>query len=58
MRSGVSLTGTVPAGDAGHAVEIDQLPATPGCDLDRVAVVQPEPNGSFAATFRTTRAGR
>ena len=57
VRSGVSLTGTVPAGNAGHAVEIDQLPSTPGATWTEVAVVQPEPNGSFAATFRTTRAG-
>jgi rare lipoprotein A len=57
VRSGVSVTGTVPAGNAGHAVEIDQLPSTPGATWSEVAVVQPQPNGSFAATFRTTRAG-
>jgi peptidoglycan lytic transglycosylase len=57
VRSGVSLTGTAPAGNAGHAVEIDELPSTPGAAWAEVAVVQPQPNGSFAATFRTTRAG-
>jgi rare lipoprotein A len=57
VRTGVSVTGTVPAGNAGSAVEIDQLPSTAGASWTEVAVVQARPNGSFAATFRTTRAG-
>jgi rare lipoprotein A (peptidoglycan hydrolase) len=57
VRSGVSVTGTAPAGNAGHAVEIDQLPSTPGAAWTEVAVVQPQSNGSFAATLHTTRAG-
>ncbi len=57
VRTGVSVTGTVPAGNAGSAVEIDQLPSTAGASWTEVAVVQARSNGSFAATFRTTRAG-
>jgi rare lipoprotein A len=57
VRTGVSVTGSVPAGNANSAVEIDQLPSTPGAAWTEVALVQPRPNGSFATTFRTTRAG-
>ncbi len=57
LRTGVPVTGTVPAGNAGSAVEIDQLPSTAGATWTEVAVVQARSNGSFAATFRTTRAG-
>ncbi|HTX11157.1 MAG TPA: septal ring lytic transglycosylase RlpA family protein [Solirubrobacteraceae bacterium] len=57
VRSGVSVTGTVPTGNAGSPVEIDQLPATPGAAWTEVAVVQPQSNGSFATTVHTTRAG-
>jgi rare lipoprotein A len=57
LHSGVSVTGTVPAGNAGSTVEIDQLPSTPGATWTQVALVRPQPNGSFATTFRTTRAG-
>jgi rare lipoprotein A len=57
VRTGVSVTGIVPAGDAGSAVEIDQLPSTAGASWTEVAVVQPQSDGSFAAAWRTTRAG-
>jgi rare lipoprotein A len=57
VRSGVSVTGTVPASDAGDSVEIDQLPATPGAAWTAVAVVQARSNGSFAAAWHTTRPG-
>jgi rare lipoprotein A len=57
VRSGVSVTGSVPAADAGDAVEIDQLPSTPGSAWTEVAVVASQPNGSFAAKVHTTSAG-
>ena len=57
LRSGVSVTGTVPAGDAGAAVEIDQLSATAGSAWTPAAVVRAQANGSFAATWLTTRPG-
>jgi rare lipoprotein A len=57
VRSGVSVTGTVPASDAGDAVEIDQLPAAPGSAWTPVAVVQSQPNGAFSAKVHTTSAG-
>jgi rare lipoprotein A len=58
VSSGVSVTGTLPASDAGDAVEIDQLPSTPGSTWTEAAVVQPQPNGSFAAKLHTTNAGQ
>ncbi len=58
VRSGVSVSGTVPAGDAGAAVEIDQLPATPGSSWVPVAVVHAASNGTFTAAWRTTGAGQ
>jgi hypothetical protein len=57
MRSGVSVTGTVPAGDAGAPVEIDQLAAGSTSSWAPVAVVDAQAGGSFAATWRTTQAG-
>jgi hypothetical protein len=58
VRSGVSVTGTVPAGDAGAAVEIDQLPATPGASWVPVAVVHAASDGTFTAAWHTTTAGQ
>ncbi len=58
VRSGVSVTGTVPASDAGAAVEIDQLPATPGSSWVPVAVVHAASNGTFIATWHTKGAGQ
>ena len=57
LRSGVSVAGSVPAGDAGDAVEIDELPAAPGSTWTEAAVVQSESNGAFAAKLHTTGAG-
>jgi rare lipoprotein A len=59
LRSGVSVTGTVPAGDAGDTVEIDQLSgeAGPGASWTAMAVVHPQSGGSFAAAWHTTQAG-
>jgi rare lipoprotein A len=59
LRSGVSLTGTVPAADTGATVEIDQLASAAGsaATWTAMAVVHPQSNGSFAASWRTTRPG-
>ena len=57
LRSGVSVTGSVPAGDAGDAVEIDELPAAPGSTWTAAAVVQSQSGGSFAAKLHTGGAG-
>jgi hypothetical protein len=57
VRTGLSVTGTVPAADAGAAVEIDQLGPTPGSSWVPVAVVPAASNGSFAASWRTSPAG-
>jgi hypothetical protein len=57
LRSGVSVTGTVPSGDAGDAIEIDQLPATPGASWVPVAVVHAASNGAFTASWKVTSAG-
>jgi rare lipoprotein A len=58
VRSGLSLTGTVPAGDAGRAIQIDQLPSTPGSTWAPVAVVHAQPDGSFTAAWRTGHTGQ
>ncbi|HET6869217.1 MAG TPA: septal ring lytic transglycosylase RlpA family protein [Solirubrobacteraceae bacterium] len=58
VRSGVSVSGTVPASDAGASVEIDQLPATPGSTWVPVAVVPAASDGTFTATWHTKGAGQ
>jgi hypothetical protein len=58
MRSGVTVSGTAPSGDAGDAIEIDQLPATPGASWVPVAVVNAASTGAFTATWHTTTAGQ
>ena len=58
VRSGVSVTGSVPAADAGDAIEIDQLGTVPGATWVPVAVVRAASNGSFAAAWHTGRAGQ
>ena len=58
VRSGVSVSGTVPASDAGAAVEIDQLPAAPGSTWVPVAVVHAASDGTFLATWHTKGAGQ
>jgi rare lipoprotein A len=57
VRSGLSVTGSVPAGDAGDAVEIDQLGPTPGLTWTPVATVLAASDGSFAASWHTNPAG-
>jgi rare lipoprotein A len=57
VRSGLSVTGTVPASDAGRAIEIDQLAATPGSAWAPVAVVDARSDGSFAAAWHTGHSG-
>ena len=57
VRSGVSVTGSVPAADAGDAIEIDQLGTAPEASWVPVAVLRAAWNGSFAATWHTGRAG-
>jgi rare lipoprotein A (peptidoglycan hydrolase) len=58
VRSGVSVSGTVPASDAGAAVEIDQLPATPGSSWVPEALVHAGSNGTFTAAWHTKGAGQ
>jgi hypothetical protein len=61
VRTGLSVTGTVPAGDAGAAVEIDELAAsgaggaTPSWTA--VAAVRAAADGSFAASWRPVHPG-
>jgi rare lipoprotein A len=56
MKGGVSLTGTVPASDAGDVVEIDQLGSNSA--WVPVADAAAEPNGSFTTTWHPTRPGQ
>jgi peptidoglycan lytic transglycosylase len=58
VRSGVSVSGTVPKSDAGASVEIDQLPATPGSTWVPVAAVPAASDGTFTATWHTKGAGQ
>lgn len=59
LRSGVSVTGSVPAADTSDTVEIDQLTAAAGsaATWTAVAVVHPESSGAFTSSWRTTRPG-
>jgi rare lipoprotein A len=57
VRSGLSVSGSVPAGDAGAAVEVDQLGPTPGSTWTPVATVHAASDGSFAASWHTNPAG-
>ena len=57
VRSGVSVTGTVPSSDTGDAIEIDQLSATPGSSWVPAAAVHPAANGTFTAAWHATSAG-
>jgi hypothetical protein len=58
VRTGVSVNGSVPASDAGAAIEIDQLPATPGSTWVPVAAVNAASDGSFDATWHTKGSGQ
>ena len=51
VRSGVSVSGTVPAADAGRAVEIDQLGPKAAASWAPVAVVNAGSDGSFSAAW-------
>jgi rare lipoprotein A len=58
VRSGVSISGSLPASDAGAAIEIDQLPGAPGSSWIPVAVVHAAGDGTFTATWHTRGAGQ
>jgi rare lipoprotein A (peptidoglycan hydrolase) len=58
LRSGVSVSGTVPASDAGDAIEVDQLSSNRGSTWTPVAVVHAASNGTFAAAWRTRSPGQ
>jgi peptidoglycan lytic transglycosylase len=57
MRGGVSVTGSVPASDAGDVVEIDQLTSAATATWMPVADTNAQPGGSFAATWHPTGPG-
>ena len=54
----VSVTGSVPASDAGDVVEIDQLSSAATATWVPVANATAHPGGSFAAAWRARRAGQ
>ncbi len=58
VRTGVSISGSVPAAEAGDAIEIDQLGTAPGASWVPAAVVHASSNGSFAAAWHTGRPGQ
>jgi peptidoglycan lytic transglycosylase len=57
IRGGVSVTGTVPASDAGDVVEIDQLSSAATATWVPVADASAQPGGSFTAAWHPKRAG-
>jgi hypothetical protein len=54
VRSGLSVTGTAPAGEM---IEIDQLGSARDSSWTPVATVRAQPGGAFTAAWHTTRAG-
>jgi rare lipoprotein A len=58
IRGGVSVTGSVPASDAGDVVEIDQLSSAATATWVPVADAGAQPGGSFAASWHPGRAGQ
>ena len=58
MRGGVSVTGSVPASDAGDVVEIDQLSSASSGTWVPVADAGTQSSGSFAAAWHPSRAGQ
>jgi rare lipoprotein A len=58
FRTGLSVTGSAPAGDAGKLIEIDQLVAGASSPWVEATVAQVQPGGSFAATWRPSRIGQ
>ena len=57
IRGGVSVTGTVPASDAGDVVEIDQLSSAATATWVPVADASAQPGGSFTAAWHPKRPG-
>lgn len=57
LRSGVSVTGTIPASDAGNTVEIDQLGSGSNASWVPVTTVTADPGGSFAAAWHPSHPG-
>jgi rare lipoprotein A (peptidoglycan hydrolase) len=57
MRGGVSVTGTVPASDAGDMVEIDQLGSGSGATWVPVADTNASSTGSFVAAWHPPHPG-
>ena len=58
LRPGLSVTGAVPGSDAGDTVEIDQLGSGSNATWVPVASTTAQSGGSFAATWRPSRAGQ
>jgi rare lipoprotein A len=58
LRAGVSVTGSAPAGDAGDAVEIDQLSSAPGAVWTKATVTTVQSGGSFTAAVHTSQTGQ
>ena len=58
IRGGVSVTGTVPASDAGDVVEIDQLSSASSGAWVPVADASAQSGGSFTAAWHPSRAGQ
>jgi len=58
IRGGVSVTGSVPASDAGDVVEIDQLSSATAATWVPVANADPQPGGTFAVAWHPSRAGQ
>ena len=58
IRGGMSVSGTVPASDAGDVVEIDQLSSAATATWVPVADASAKPGGSFTASWYPKRAGQ
>ncbi len=58
IRGGVSVSGSVPASDAGDLVEIDQLSSAPTATWTPVADANAQQGGAFAASWYPKRAGQ
>ena len=58
LRPGLSVSGAVPGSDAGETVEIDQLGSGINATWVPVATATAQSGGSFAATWRPSRAGQ
>jgi rare lipoprotein A len=58
LRTGLSVTGTTPAGDAGRVIEIDRLVGGATSTWVDATVAQVQPGGSFAATWKANHIGQ